>query len=106
MTAAPVRTACYVHTPFCAIKCAYCSFFSHEREGEQGARYFEGLEAELAYRGRVGTFDGRCFDTLYVGGARRRRSIRTNCAASSDSCASGSISRPTRTSPPRPTPRA
>ncbi len=28
----PVRTAAYVHTPFCAIKCAYCSFFSHERE--------------------------------------------------------------------------
>lgn len=67
-TAAPVRTAAYVHTPFCAIKCAYCSFFSHERGAGQGAVYFEGLEAELAHRRRAGTLEGRLFDTLYLGG--------------------------------------
>lgn len=68
MNGEPVRTAAYVHTPFCAIKCAYCSFFSHERGGGQGAIYFEGLAAELAFRRRVGTLEGRLFDTLYVGG--------------------------------------
>lgn len=63
-----IRTACYVHTPFCAIKCSYCNFFSHERGAGEGALYFEGLEAELAWRGRAGTLAGRVFDTLYVGG--------------------------------------
>lgn len=61
-------TACYVHTPFCAIKCSYCNFFSHERGEGQGAIYFAGIAAELEFRRRVGTLTGRHFDTLYLGG--------------------------------------
>jgi len=61
-------TACYVHTPFCAIKCSYCNFFSGVRQAGESDLWFEGLGAELAHHGRRGRLAGRRFDTLYLGG--------------------------------------
>lgn len=61
-------TAVYVHTPFCAVKCAYCNFASDVRQSGEGALFFDGLAAELAHHRRMGRLDGRRFDTLYLGG--------------------------------------
>jgi oxygen-independent coproporphyrinogen-3 oxidase len=61
-------TACYLHTPFCAIKCAYCNFFSGIRQAGELEAYFEGLAAELHHHHRLGRLSDRTFDTLYVGG--------------------------------------
>ena len=64
----PTPTACYVHTPFCAIKCAYCSFFSDVRVEGEGRGWLETLVREVAYHGRMGRYEGRIFDTLFLGG--------------------------------------
>jgi len=61
-------TACYVHTPFCAIKCSYCNFFSGVRQVGEFELWFEGLSAELAHHARLGRLASRQFDTLYLGG--------------------------------------
>ena len=37
----------YVHVPFCASKCSYCAFFSHQPEGEMVDRYVSALLDEL-----------------------------------------------------------
>jgi oxygen-independent coproporphyrinogen-3 oxidase len=62
------HTAVYVHTPFCAIKCSYCNFFSGIRRDGEAEAYFEGLTAELAHHARQGRLADRRFDTLYIGG--------------------------------------
>jgi oxygen-independent coproporphyrinogen-3 oxidase len=64
----PPNTACYLHTPFCAIKCAYCNFFSGVREEGQGGLYFDALAAEIRHHAGRGRLAGRVFDTLYLGG--------------------------------------
>jgi oxygen-independent coproporphyrinogen-3 oxidase len=61
-------TACYLHTPFCAVKCSYCNFFSGVRQVGQMEAWFDGLTAELGHHERQGRIRGRVFDTLYVGG--------------------------------------
>ncbi|SVC69948.1 uncharacterized protein METZ01_LOCUS322802, partial [marine metagenome] len=38
----------YVHVPFCASKCNYCAFFSHQPECEVVDRYVSALLGELA----------------------------------------------------------
>ncbi len=54
----------YVHVPFCAHRCSYCSFVSFlGREGERP--YFEALEMEAA--ARLGEVPGPV-DTVYFGG--------------------------------------
>ena len=54
----------YVHVPFCAHRCSYCSFVTFAgRQGEEG--YFEALEREA--EARLGDLGGAA-ETLYFGG--------------------------------------
>ncbi len=54
----------YVHVPYCAHRCSYCSFVATtERRDEE--RYFEALKAEIQARG--GEVKG-ALDTVYFGG--------------------------------------
>jgi oxygen-independent coproporphyrinogen-3 oxidase len=56
----------YIHYPFCRSKCAYCAFFSREREEELEDIYFSALLGEVAYWGdRLGR---PRVSTLYIGG--------------------------------------
>ena len=58
------RPGAYVHVPFCAHRCAYCSFVALEgREGEKD--FFDGVEREI--RARAREVAGR-LDTVYFGG--------------------------------------
>jgi len=57
----------YVHVPFCAHRCTYCSFVALEGK-EKEEDFFEGVEREI--RSRQGeALGGRlAFDTVYFGG--------------------------------------
>jgi len=57
----------YVHVPFCAHRCSYCSFVALEGKREEGD-FFEGVSREV--RSRRGEAGARRldFDTLYFGG--------------------------------------
>jgi oxygen-independent coproporphyrinogen III oxidase len=54
----------YVHVPFCAHRCSYCSFVTSVGRQEEGA-YFEALEREAATR--LGEIPGPV-ETAYFGG--------------------------------------
>ncbi|MEZ5253040.1 MAG: coproporphyrinogen-III oxidase family protein [Microthrixaceae bacterium] len=64
LSAVPVRHA-YVHVPFCASICPFCSFHVKVREAGDVAAYLDRLEEELAEIVAVVPVD---LDTLYVGG--------------------------------------
>lgn len=55
----------YVHVPFCAAKCAYCSFYSVPLRPAAADTYLQALEKEM-----VRTLQGSKprVDTLYIGG--------------------------------------
>jgi oxygen-independent coproporphyrinogen-3 oxidase len=55
----------YVHVPFCAHRCTYCSFVALEGKREE-KDFFEGLEREI--RSRADEVTGEPFDTVYFGG--------------------------------------
>ena len=55
----------YVHIPFCAHRCAYCSFVALEGKTEE-KEFFEGVEREI--RSRAGEAGGEPFDSVYFGG--------------------------------------
>ena len=57
----------YIHVPFCAHRCTYCSFVALEGKREE-EDFFEGLEREI--RSRRGEAAARLggFDTVYFGG--------------------------------------
>lgn len=61
----------YVHIPFCAHRCAYCSFVALEGRSEED-RFFEGVEREIRSRGGATPGGGaraiRDFDSVYFGG--------------------------------------
>ncbi len=61
----------YVHVPFCAHRCTYCSFVAIEGKKEE-EDFFEGLEREVRASGLAAPGDGRGsirgFDTVYFGG--------------------------------------
>jgi putative oxygen-independent coproporphyrinogen III oxidase len=57
----------YVHVPFCAHRCTYCSFVALEGKREE-KDYFEGLESEIRSRSPEATGELRDFDTVYFGG--------------------------------------
>ncbi|HEX7616573.1 MAG TPA: radical SAM family heme chaperone HemW [Thermoanaerobaculia bacterium] len=57
----------YVHVPFCAHRCTYCSFVALEGRGEE-EDFFEGLKNEIRSRkGGISAGLG-AFDTVYFGG--------------------------------------
>ena len=60
------RLSVYLHVPFCAGKCGYCSFYSEPPEAGDVAAYLDALAGEIAlWRGLLGPLSPR---TLYVGG--------------------------------------
>ncbi|HQR45608.1 MAG TPA: radical SAM family heme chaperone HemW [Thermoanaerobaculia bacterium] len=63
-TAAP---GAYVHVPFCAHRCSYCSFVALEGTAEEGD-YFHGLEREIRSRGAGASGLLRNLDSVYFGG--------------------------------------
>jgi coproporphyrinogen III oxidase-like Fe-S oxidoreductase len=54
----------YIHIPFCADLCPYCSFVRIKFEPELAARYFEVLKKEIKTYFSL----GYQFDSIYVGG--------------------------------------
>lgn len=63
-TAAP---GAYVHVPFCAHRCSYCSFVALEGRAEERG-FFEGVEREIRSRGAGASGGHRRFDSVYFGG--------------------------------------
>jgi oxygen-independent coproporphyrinogen-3 oxidase len=57
----------YVHVPFCAHRCTYCSFVALEGKRDE-EDFFEGIEKEIRSRGAGTTGALRDFDTVYFGG--------------------------------------
>ncbi|MEO8056034.1 MAG: radical SAM family heme chaperone HemW [Acidobacteriota bacterium] len=57
----------YVHVPFCAHRCTYCSFVALEGKEEEGD-FFEGLEREVRARSAEAAGGLKGFDTVYFGG--------------------------------------
>ncbi|MEO8587699.1 MAG: radical SAM family heme chaperone HemW [Acidobacteriota bacterium] len=57
----------YVHVPFCAHRCTYCSFVALEGRGEE-EDFFEGVKREIRSRAAEATGELRDFDTVYFGG--------------------------------------
>ena len=57
-------TGLYVHVPFCLKKCHYCNFVITLSKGR--GEFLDSLAAEAAHA--AGSFEGRDFQTLYVGG--------------------------------------
>ncbi len=61
----------YVHVPFCAHRCTYCSFVALEGKREE-EEFFEGLEREIRARGVAAAGGGvpaiGDFDSVYFGG--------------------------------------
>ncbi len=65
--AAPIPLALYIHTPWCARKCPYCDFNSHEARGpvpEQA--YVDALLADLEQD--LPRVWGRRIDSMFIGG--------------------------------------
>jgi len=54
----------YLHIPFCAVLCPFCSFHRVEFREAKAARYFQALRQEIELAGRAGFR----FSELYVGG--------------------------------------
>jgi len=74
----------YVHVPFCAHRCAYCSFVALEGRSEE-KEYFEGVEREIRSRAAEAVGVLRDFDSVYFGGgtpsyvdASRLRGVLSN----------------------------
>lgn len=59
----PLRLGIYLHVPFCARACDFCSFYQEAPKREDIERYLEGVEVEL----KANPFD-RPVDTMFWGG--------------------------------------
>ena len=59
-----MKPGAYVHVPFCARRCAYCSFVALEGRSRE-AEYFEAVEREI--RARQGEIRG-ALESVYFGG--------------------------------------
>jgi putative oxygen-independent coproporphyrinogen III oxidase len=57
----------YVHVPFCAHRCTYCSFIALEGKSEE-KDFFEGIEREIRSRAPEAAGALRDFDSVYFGG--------------------------------------
>ena len=65
------KTVCiYIHIPFCATKCLYCSFPSDliERVTDKMEKYLDCLELELSSTMKLFKEKGILVDTIYIGG--------------------------------------
>jgi oxygen-independent coproporphyrinogen-3 oxidase len=62
-----LRAGAYVHVPFCARRCAYCSFVALEGKSEEDA-YFAGVEREIRSRAADAAGGRLDFDSVYFGG--------------------------------------
>lgn len=60
----------YVHLPYCAVRCGYCTFFV-ETDDSSRAAYLGSLEAEAA--GVAESAQGAAFDSIYLGGGTPSR---------------------------------
>ena len=65
MTADTVPGGIYVHLPYCASRCGYCSFVVSTDDSSRSA-YFSALETEIALAAREA--QSAPFDSLYLGG--------------------------------------
>ncbi|MFA6001649.1 MAG: radical SAM family heme chaperone HemW [Thermoleophilia bacterium] len=54
----------YIHIPFCAVRCAYCDFYSTAQGTGRAVAYVETLLAELEYL----DLEQESIDTVYLGG--------------------------------------
>lgn len=61
-----MRTALYIHIPFCRSKCTYCDFFSVPLEGGVPDSYIDAVCREILFRMRQFGADG--WGTVYIGG--------------------------------------
>ncbi|NWF38141.1 radical SAM family heme chaperone HemW [Mariprofundus sp. NF] len=58
----------YVHIPFCAHKCHYCDFNSHQRPAPDWQGYQQALIAELEHWAETPMFAGRKLSSIFIGG--------------------------------------
>jgi len=58
----------YVHIPFCAERCHFCYYLSHDDRLDQTDRYLAALESELSLYAKTAALDGRELDFVYFGG--------------------------------------
>lgn len=58
----------YVHIPFCAHKCHYCDFNSHQRSAPDWKGYQQALVAELQQWAATPMFSGRKLASIFIGG--------------------------------------
>lgn len=63
-----MKTAVYIHIPYCASKCIYCDFLSFPNLSISPAAYLRALEQELVLRSRQLREEGVLADTVYIGG--------------------------------------
>ena len=61
-----MKPGAYVHIPFCAHRCTYCSFVALEGKREE-EDFFESVVAEIRSRGAEAA-GGLAFDSVYFGG--------------------------------------
>jgi oxygen-independent coproporphyrinogen III oxidase len=62
-----LKPGAYVHIPYCAHRCTYCSFVALEgKPDEEG--YFDGVVAEVRTRGAGAASELGPFDSVYFGG--------------------------------------
>ncbi len=62
-----MKPGAYVHIPFCAHRCAYCSFVALEGRSEE-KNFFEGVEREIRSRAAEAGGELFAFDSVYFGG--------------------------------------
>jgi oxygen-independent coproporphyrinogen-3 oxidase len=58
----------YVHVPFCAQRCGYCSFSTGPWDRDRTRRYLRALQAEIAGVARAPWAGGVVLDTVFLGG--------------------------------------
>ena len=61
-----MATSIYVHIPFCASRCAYCSFYSNVAGTQTKAIYLQALETEAV--ARAAEAQGETVRSIYFGG--------------------------------------
>ncbi len=62
-----MKPGAYVHVPFCAHRCAYCSFVALEGKSEE-KNFFEGVQSEIRSRAAEAAGARLDFDSVYFGG--------------------------------------